>query len=538
MLKKISTLVISLILCGTSAFADINETLADAQAALKGATTEAQYTEALMLFNSACNDINYNAETDDQAIAQGKAQCNLRLKALRKRMKIDGSSQALSRQFTNEGGDITLNVTDPTGAVKVTQIPDWLTLVSNNGSQIVISCTANTSTVVRQGLMKVADNKSTISISLNQAGTPRPVTRQAADGQTRSKLQITDLKFTNSAWDNNVITPAGQPLYAHEMRFLRPLISYEGLTEDKNTYIHVRIYKPNGELMQPKDIAPDGDSQYYDYPFFAGTNTDMGGMIGFGHRRDSEFEPGQYRYEIWIDGENAYTAYATIIEREDNETYLLVNGENAPEITLKPGGGSITYYVSTSDENWEVVDLPSFMQVTKKGADSFVASYESNRGNTSREGYFYIDGAGRRVKVNVAQETSGPFNIFKDVHVKHNVAVGNETGLEIRAELSVFNATRHKVQIAAWFYYGNGEKLMDNDDQYRADDGQVCVNKVLYIDSEHFEDKDFSLFIPYSQLEITTPGETELGFDMGIFDFAKGNFLETPTPRIKFTVIN
>lgn len=536
MFKKLSTLLILLVVGAAAAFA-INETLAKAQAALKGASTEQQYSQALTLFRSARNDINYNADTDEQAISNGMAQCNRRISALRKRMRIDGSSQALSRRFENAGGNITLAVTDATGTPKVTQLPDWVTLESNNGSQIVISCSPNASTVVRQGLMKVADGNSTISISLNQAGAPRPAKRNTETGQARSKLQITDLKFTNVAWDNSVITPAGQPLYAHEMRFLRPLISYDGLAADKNAYIHVRIYKPNGELMQPKDIAPDGDTQYYDYQFFSGENNDMGGMMGFGHRRDSEFEPGQYRYEIWIDDENAYTAYATIIEREDNETYLLVNGESAPTITLNPTGGTVTYYVSTSDADWQPVDLPPFMTLTKKTDDSFTATYKANRGNTTRAEYFYIEGAGRRVKVNVSQETSGPVATLEDVTVQHGAVVDGEKGLEIHAKINILNANRHRIQIVAWFYYADGDPLMDVDGQYRAGDGQVTVNKDLVIDTDRVDLSNFTLFIPYSQLDITDPGDTELEFDMGIYDFAKRDFLAS-SPRIKFTYSN
>ena len=536
MIKKLSTLLILLVIGAASAFA-INETLAQAQAALKGASTEQQFAHALTLFKSAANDINYNPDTDDRAIADGKAQCNRRLSALRKRLRVDNSAQALSRSFSNQGGSLTFSVTDAAGAVKVAQLPDWLTLDSNNGSQIVVSCGPNASTIVRQGLMKITDGKYTVSISLNQAGAPRPAKRPVDDGRTRSKLQINDLKFTNVAWDNSIITPAGQPLYAHEMRFLRPLISYDGLAQDKNAYIHVRIYKPDGSLMQPKDIAPDGDTQYYDYQFFAGENNDMGGMMGFGHRRDSEFEPGQYRYEIWIDDENVYTAYATIVEREDNETYLLVNGESAPTIALKPTGGTVTYYVSTSDANWEVTDLPSFMTLSKKTDDSFTATYKANRANAPREEYFYIEGAGRRVKVNVTQETSGPVATLENVTVQHGVVVDGEKGLEIHAKINILNANRHRVQVVAWFYYADGEPLMDIDGQYRAGDGQVTVNKDIVIDSDRLDLPDFTLFIPYSQLDITDPGDTEVEFDMGIYDFAKRDFLAS-SPRIKFTYSN
>lgn len=105
MIKKLSTLLILLVIGAASAFA-INETLAQAQAALKGASTEQQFAHALTLFKSAANDINYNPDTDDRAIADGKAQCNRRLSALRKRLRVDNSAQALSRSFSNQGGTL------------------------------------------------------------------------------------------------------------------------------------------------------------------------------------------------------------------------------------------------------------------------------------------------------------------------------------------------------------------------------------------------------------------------------------------------
>lgn len=89
----------------------------------------------------------------------------------------------------------------------------------------------------------------------------------------------------------------------------------------------------------------------------------------------------------------------------------------------------------------------------------------------------------------------------------------------------------------AWFYYADGEPLMDIDGQYRAGDGQVTVNKDIVIDSDRLDLPDFTLFIPYSQLDITDPGDTEVEFDMGIYDFAKRDFLAS-SPRIKFTYSN
>ena len=56
------------------------------------------------------------------------------------------------------------------------------------------------------------------------------------------------------------------------------------------------------------------------------------------------------------------------------------------------------------------------------------------------------------------------------------------------------------VRVCAFFYYGNGNKLLASNNQYRTSDGQLTVQdtSVVYYDSSSWS--DFILEIPYSAI--------------------------------------
>ncbi len=532
MKKRISLLFTLLAFCVTLSLGAINEILVEAQGMLKNATTEAQLNAALNKFNSARHDINYNPDEHDGLIAKGIEDCRTRLAQMRKKLIVNGQNKAVESSVPADGGTVVYNITSNVGAPEVGNLPDWISVSSNTGSSITVACQPNTSNVARQAPFVITAGGHTVRVNMHQAGAERKVRANTVGQQRGRQLEITDVSFMNATYDNRVITPVGQPLYAHEMRFLRPVITYDGPSVDKEVDLYTRIYDPDGNMMVSKDISPDGYTQGYNFAFYPGDNVQVRGM-GWGNRSRNLFSPGQYRFELWIEGENVYTAYATIIEREEDETYLLVNGESPSKVELKSAGGATTFFVSSSDEDWNIVDLPSFLTVTKKSGNTFTVSYGGNVSPESRRADFYVTGAGRQVRVSVEQPTGGPSATINNVHLTEAVYDG-EAGLEIHADIVIRNASGQRVQVGAWFYYETGNPLMDTDRQFRAADGQVTVNRNYDVNTDILELTDLKLFIPYDQLDITDPGDTALEFELCVYDFAVRDFLAW-APRVKFT---
>lgn len=537
MRKKLSSLLVLVFFCSTMAFGAINALLQEAQDLLKraqAAKSEQLYIDARQKFNAARNDVNYESSTDDQIIKRGLEACRKGLASLSKKLTVNGSTNAIETNVEAAAGNVTYRVSSTVGNPEVANLPAWINVVSNNGSEIVLHYASNDTTIGRQAPFIIQAGGARVQINLRQKGVPKKVKTGPATGQERMRdLEITDVTFMNATYDNRTITAAGQPLYAHEIRYLRPVITYNGPSRDREVDLYTRIYDPQGKMLHTDELSPEGYTQGYNFQFFRGDDIEVKGM-GWGHRRESLFSPGQYRFEFIIDGKVIYTAYATLIERDDDETYLAVNGETSSSVQLKGGGGTTTFFISTSDTDWKVTDLPSWLSVTKQTGDAITLQYGPNNALTDRTGDFFVQGAGRQVKVKVTQPTNGPSATLENVAIKEGVVVDGEKGIEIHANIVVNNAKNHRLQIVAWFYYETGNPLMDTDGRYRAGDGQVTVNKDVVVDQDILDLGDFTLFIPYEQLDIKDPGETALEFDMGIYDFSLRDFLAS-SPRVKFT---
>lgn len=536
MKKRFFSLLAMMVLVCTMAFGAINQMLQEAQELLKKANatpTERLYTEAMKKFNAAAYDRNYDPEEHQPAIERGLEECRRALSRLKRKFTVNGSVNAIETTVEAEGGYITYKVSSTVGAPQVNGLPAWISMVSNDGSTIVLHCQPNDTVVGRQAPISFTAGGVKVSANVRQKGMPRKVKRGPATGQTRAReLEFTDVTFMNATYDNRTITAAGEPLYAHEIRYLRPVITYNGPSADRDVDLYTRIYDPEGKLMHTPEISPDGYSQGYNFTFFRGDDVQVKGM-GWGHRRESMYHPGQYCFEFFIDGKLIYTAYATIIEREDDETYLAVNGQAETEVELRSAGGEATFFISSSDPNWQIAELPSWLTISKQTPTAITVKYGANTNLTDRIGEFYVQGAARQAKVKLTQPTNGSTATLTDVKIVENAVVDGEKGIEIHANIVIKNAKNHRLQIVAWFYYETGNPLMDTDGKYRAGDGQVTVNKDVVVSEDELDLGDFTLFIPYEQLDITDPGATALQLDMGIYDFALRDFLAS-SPRVKF----
>lgn len=131
--------------------------------------------------------------------------------------------------------------------------------------------------------------------------------------QNNSKLTIYKLNLCNTDKNGNLISSStDQRLIAKEMRYLNPTICYEGLTSPQNKHVYVKIFKPDGSLL---NTEPNNGGICFsqDVTFDAGSNCLT--LKGWGNAYVSCYTAGTHRYEVWFDGQCQYTKYFDILPR-------------------------------------------------------------------------------------------------------------------------------------------------------------------------------------------------------------------------------
>lgn len=512
-----------------------NKLLEKAQEALSAAKTVDDYQKTIEIFMAAKNDINYSETEHGRLISEGIATCNRRIEALNRKLVVNKSTRTVNNELDYTGGEITYHIQSSVGKPNIIDLPEWLTIVSDTGSEVVVKCALNDTVVARQCAFTFSAGGHSVRATVHQKGKPRPTNRSTGRSRNAHRERvITDVTIANVDYYNNVITEAGQPMYAHELRYLRPVIKYDGPSAAEEVVMYTRIYDPDGVLMQAPGISPDNYSQKCAVTFYPGNQQEIP-YLGWGKRNVSLFRPGMYTFEFIVNDEVIKTAYVPVVEREDEETYLLVNGLSECDVNFNGVGGEFIFYVSTSDADWTINDLPEFVTVVKKTDTSVTISYPANNEIRDRQITFNVRGAGRQVTINATQPTNGPSATIDNVRLVENVTRNGDKGIEIHANIALRNARAHRGQIVVFFYNATtGEKLYDIDNNFCAQDGQVSVYQVILPDKDDYNMGDVALFLPYAQLDIQDPGETLVEFEMGVYDGRVGDFLAY-SKRIQFT---
>lgn len=94
----------------------------------------------------------------------------------------------------------------------------------------------------------------------------------------------------------------------------------------------------------------------------------------------------------------------------------------------------------------------------------------------------------------------------------------NEWGMNIHLDVTIENSLNAKCSVIAWFYYSDGRILKDINNRYRTSNGQVCTWKDFVPPYDDARYRDISIFMPYSEFDLTAPGVYNLKFCVGLFN--------------------
>ena len=182
---------------------------------------------------------------------------------------------------------------------------------------------------------------------------------------------------------------------------------------------------------------------------------------------------------------------------------LLVNDKKVVDSNISAASGQITYNVNTDADSYEVTSLSSWFKVIAQGTESFTISYEENPKRTERTDWFKVKAEGMEVKINLTQAAQKITGEIKDITVEHNVFKDGVKGMKILVDFSVQNMKGIDGSCAVYFYYENGNRVMDKNQKFKTADGHAATHttikpgyhpKTVYTDLE--------IFMPYNELEV------------------------------------
>lgn len=213
-------------------------------------------------------------------------------------------------------------------------------------------------------------------------------------------------------------------------------------------------------------------------------------------------------------------------------TRLSVSTEN---VSFGKDGGRRTITVSTNGE-WRIgVGTASWAHTSISGNTITLRVDENNSGD-ERTDYFTVVAGDKDVRINITQ-AGGPSAEVNNIRVEHNIKrTGYNTVMgpwgwqqvpytynvmRIYVDFKVHNMKGKTIRVCAFFYDEDGDEMTTSNNQFRAPDGQVTVQRTDNSTYESTKWTDFVLEIPYG---VMRKGDNK--FDIQIQD-NRGNTLTT-----------
>ncbi len=111
-------------------------------------------------------------------------------------------------------------------------------------------------------------------------------------------IVITDIEIANVYKDGSIETDYGNTLYDYRTLYLKPRITYTGLTSGTKEF-KIKWVMPSGSLRT-------GDSSPYGYSYSESAYVSEGSyntldLMGWGNENSGNWGSGRYRVEIWYD---------------------------------------------------------------------------------------------------------------------------------------------------------------------------------------------------------------------------------------------
>jgi hypothetical protein len=122
---------------------------------------------------------------------------------------------------------------------------------------------------------------------------------------TQPPFVITSLKVGNVDYDGRWLTNAGNTLYSSQMRYLKPVVTYDTTDNGKDTFF-VKIIQPNGAIFRNASVSPSGFTFSNESQVNRGSNQTLN-LSGWGDKTSSLYQAGEWTVEIWYNNKRMWT---------------------------------------------------------------------------------------------------------------------------------------------------------------------------------------------------------------------------------------
>lgn len=140
--------------------------------------------------------------------------------------------------------------------------------------------------------------------------------RKEKEAAKTAYMKIQKIEFANVKKDGDIIDSYGFTMYASEIMYLKPRITYDGiLDESKYVTLYCKIVKPDGSIGTNSN-SPSGYT--YSDSFYVQTGTfNTHKLTGWGNENGNSYTSGTYKFELWYEGSKIYQTTFVVKDKEN-----------------------------------------------------------------------------------------------------------------------------------------------------------------------------------------------------------------------------
>ena len=137
------------------------------------------------------------------------------------------------------------------------------------------------------------------------------------------KLTISNILFGNCDKKGVMINPFGSNLYAEEMLYLKPQITYNSNQNTSNITLSIKIFGPDGKLLRSSS-SPVGFTYSCIVTLKSGTNIKLL-LPAWGYGQEKRFMARDYRWELWKDNKRIYQKTLSLLSIQGNDDVTVMS---------------------------------------------------------------------------------------------------------------------------------------------------------------------------------------------------------------------
>lgn len=330
----------------------------------------------------------------------------------------------------------------------------------------------------------------------------------------KAYMDITSMTFGNVKKDGTVINSHGSTLYASDLRYLQPKITYNGVaSESKSITLYWKIINPDGSINRNTSTSPSGYTSSNSYTVYPGTGKTIT-LLGWGNENGGTYNPGTYYFELYYNGNLIHRQSVAIQKKPGEATYLRVDNKTSVSTSFDWDGDTETFNVSTDADEWTTWGVPSWCSIENKTSTSFRIRCQANNSSSERSDYIKVKASDKEVRIDFKQAGKpGPSATVNNLWVDHNVFNGYVKGMKIHIDLNVENMKGRTVKFCVFFYLANNTtKLVGMWGNH------ICSSATSTSDYDNTHWSDWWIFVPYTNIFGAANANGRYSFDVEIQD--------------------